>query len=263
MNHKTERYASRNYANKSEDEYKERTRLDIACHIGNAYFILTHHIQAGAKSQFNLVRKEGTGKRTLLTTGSPVSVMILVTSTNFVKVDDITVNYDKKPVDINRILTDLQKKQTNSRSEDGWGSVSSGASNDSNQSKVDSSSSSNNSNNRATHYNRRQPNNPQNPVEVETDSTILTRRKKQLEYCKRTDDYKVYIEEIPKQQRRHSMPKTPDMSRKYSRRQWDGAVKKWKTHVHAVGRDLAKRSPSTNEDKPSKENANPNKSNNN
>jgi len=263
VNHKTERYASRNYANKSEDEYKERTRLDIACHIGNAYFILTHHIQAGAKSQFNLVRKEGTGKRTLLTTGSPVSVMILVTSTNFVKVDDITVNYDKKPVDINRILTGLQKKQTNTRSEDGWGSVSSGASNDSNQSKVDSSSSSNNSNNRATHYNRRQPNNPQNPVEVETDSTILTRRKKQLEYCKRTDDYKVYIEEIPKQQRRHSMPKTPDMSRKYSRRQWDGAVKKWKTHVHAVGRDLAKRSPSTNEDKPSKENANPNKSNNN
>ena len=61
---------------------------------------------------------------------------------------------------------------------------------------------------------------------------------KQLDYCKRTDDYKAYIREIPKTKREQHMPRTPNMTRKYSRRQWDGAVKKWKTEVHAAGREI-------------------------
>ena len=80
---------------------RERTRIELACHIGNAYFMQTKYssnslisstniclfrfIDANAKSQFNLVRKEG--KRQIqLVAGTPLSVMILVTSTNFVKV---------------------------------------------------------------------------------------------------------------------------------------------------------------------------------
>ena len=49
--------------------------------------IVSHHryIDANAKSPFNLVRREG--KRQIqLEAGTPLSVMILVTSTNFVKV---------------------------------------------------------------------------------------------------------------------------------------------------------------------------------
>ena len=79
--------------------------------------------------------------------------------------------------------------------------------------------------------------------EVETDSGILNRRGKQLAYCKRTEDYQAYIREIPKTKREQQMPRTPNMTRKYSRRQWDGAVKKWKTEVHAVGREILRSHP--------------------
>ena len=79
--------------------------------------------------------------------------------------------------------------------------------------------------------------------EVETDSGILNRRAKQLAYCKRTEDYQAYSREIPKNKREQQMPRTPNMTRKYSRRQWDGAVKKWKTEVHAVGREILRSQP--------------------
>ena len=79
--------------------------------------------------------------------------------------------------------------------------------------------------------------------ELETDSGILNRRGKQLAYCKRTEDYQAYIREIPKNKREQQMPRTPNMTRKYSRRQWDGAVKKWKTEVHAVGREILRSQP--------------------
>lgn len=62
-----------------------------------------------------------------------------------------------------------------------------------------------------------------------------------MDYCKRTDDYKAYVGEIPKTKREPHMPRTPNMTGKYSRRQWDGAVKKWKTEVHAAGREIIRR----------------------
>ena len=74
--------------------------------------------------------------------------------------------------------------------------------------------------------------------DVETDKDILARREKQLEYCKKTDDYKAYIDAVPKNNRVDKMPRTPIMTRKYSRRQWDGAVKHWKTQVHTIGREI-------------------------
>ena len=36
-----EKYQQRHFSVKSEEEYKERTKIDLACHIGNAYFMQT------------------------------------------------------------------------------------------------------------------------------------------------------------------------------------------------------------------------------
>jgi len=263
---------SERYNPKKEDDTKVRTRIDLACHIGNAYFILTHYIASGAKSPFNIVKQEGSGKRIVLESGTPVSVMVLVTSTNYVKVDSLSINHEKKPVDINKILTDLQKKQAHlggQKKEDNWGSLSSGLDSESSRSKSSPSQSNNNNNGNNSVKTQGRPlirsrKGDQNPtpaaVDFETDLTILMRRQKQIEYCKRTDDYKIYAREIPRQSRSFTMPKTPDMNRKYSRRQWDGAVKRWKTQVHSTGRDLASAHSSSSGSDQSlpKENANPN-----
>ena len=264
---------SERYNSKKDDDTKMRTKIELACHIGNAYFILTHYIASGAKSPFNIVKTEGSGKRIVLDSGTPVSVMVLVTSTNFVKVDSLSVNHEKKPVDINKILTDLQKKQAHiggQKKEGNWGSLSSGLDSESSRSKTSPSQSNNNNNCNNSVKPQGRPGRPsprkgdQNPppdaADLETDFTILMRRQKQIEYCKRTDDYKIYAREIPRQSRSFTMPKTPDMNRKYSRRQWDGAVKRWKTHVHSTGRDLANShsSSSGSDQSPPKENTNPN-----
>ena len=36
-----EKYQQRHFSVKAEEEYKERTKIDLACHIGNAYFMQT------------------------------------------------------------------------------------------------------------------------------------------------------------------------------------------------------------------------------
>ena len=54
-----------------------------------------------------------------MTTGQPLTVRILVTSTNCVKVDDISPTYDKRRVDINKILTDLQRQQQSTGNNEG------------------------------------------------------------------------------------------------------------------------------------------------
>merc|ERR1712098_796474 len=120
---------------------------------------------------------------------------------------------------------------------------------------------SNNSRNKKRHFKRRKPK-LYNPDEVETDSNVLARREKQLEYLRRTDDYKIYLEMVPKQQRTNSMPNTPDMNRKFSRRHRDGNVKKWKIDVHKVASDQVKQASVSNAivDEFSKDNAIHNKS---
>jgi len=114
VSHGKEKYQPRHFSVKSEEEYKERTKIDLACHIGNAYFMQTRYIDANAKSPFNLVRREGR-RQIQLMAGTPLSVMILVTSTNFVKVDDVSINEDKRPVDIRKIIADLHKKNLNQK----------------------------------------------------------------------------------------------------------------------------------------------------
>jgi len=227
INHCTERYFAR-------DEYKERTKVELACHIGNAYFILNHPIGSNVKSPLNLVKKAG--NKTVLSPGTPVSVTVLVTSTNFVKVAEISVNHEKKIVDVEKILSDLHKLKRGEKLEvcsefRKCEQKSDGASLDTNGN-VDSRDRSGLLKFGQEKFEKHDKN------DVETDKDILARREKQLEYCKKTDDYRAYLEEVPKNKRVEKMPRTPIMTRKYSRRQWDGAVKHWKTHVHTIGREI-------------------------
>ena len=60
------------------------------------------------------------------------------------------------------------------------------------------------------------------------------RREKQISFGKNTVSYDRYISIIPKDKRTARMPRTPNKRRKYSRRQWDGLVKKWKQDLHVV-----------------------------
>jgi len=68
--------------------------------------------------------------------------------------------------------------------------------------------------------------------ERETDENVLIRREKQLSYGKNTQDYDRYTQLVKKNERTDSMPRTPNKHKKYSRRQWDGLVKKWKQRIH-------------------------------
>jgi len=70
--------------------------------------------------------------------------------------------------------------------------------------------------------------------EMETDEDVLNRREKQISYGKNTVSYDKYISLIPKSARKDKMPRTPNKMKKYSRRQWDGMVKKWKQDIHAT-----------------------------
>jgi len=69
-------------------------------------------------------------------------------------------------------------------------------------------------------------------LEPETDSSIISRREKQIEYGKSTPAYERYINQVPKNARTFKMPHTPEKTKKYSRRQFDGMVKIWKIKIH-------------------------------
>merc|ERR1719370_2623793 len=74
----------------------------------------------------------------------------------------------------------------------------------------------------------------------ESDQNILDRREKQIAYGKNTGDYDEYLKKVPKEYRRDRMPRTPNKYKKYSRRQWDGLIKKWKQGVHTTVEALNK-----------------------
>jgi len=76
--------------------------------------------------------------------------------------------------------------------------------------------------------------NPKKKLEMETDEDVLNRREKQISYGKNTVSYDRYISLIPKSSRTDRMPRTPNKMRKYSRRQWDGLIKKWKQDIHKI-----------------------------
>ena len=70
------------------------------------------------------------------------------------------------------------------------------------------------------------------PVQQETDTVVLERRQKQIDYGKNTLAYDQYLKKVPKESRPFFMPRTPDKNVQYSRRQWDGLVKAWKLQIH-------------------------------
>lgn len=69
-------------------------------------------------------------------------------------------------------------------------------------------------------------------VLYEKDPAVLERRQKQIDFGKNTLGYDNYIEQVPKDERTKDHPKTPPMHLKFSRRAWDGLIKKWRIQLH-------------------------------
>ncbi|KAL1490272.1 hypothetical protein ABEB36_012994 [Hypothenemus hampei] len=68
--------------------------------------------------------------------------------------------------------------------------------------------------------------------EMETDPVVIARRQKQIEYGKNTIGYENYLKLVPKNKRSREDPKTPPKCGKYSRRGWEGLIKKWRINLH-------------------------------
>ena len=70
--------------------------------------------------------------------------------------------------------------------------------------------------------------------ERETDPRRLSQRRKEIAYGKNTLGYERYLRMVPKEKRRHPRdhPPTPDPTRKYSKRQFDGIVRAWRRKLH-------------------------------
>ena len=70
--------------------------------------------------------------------------------------------------------------------------------------------------------------------ERETDPRRLSQRRKEIAYGKNTLGYERYLRLVPKEKRRHPRdhPPTPDPTRKYSKRQFDGIVRAWRRKLH-------------------------------
>uniref|UniRef100_A0A1B0GG90 Histone RNA hairpin-binding protein RNA-binding domain-containing protein n=1 Tax=Glossina morsitans morsitans TaxID=37546 RepID=A0A1B0GG90_GLOMM len=79
------------------------------------------------------------------------------------------------------------------------------------------------------------------PHKTETDTAILSRRQKQIDYGKNTEAYERYIQLVPRLERTRDHPKTPDKYGKYSRRAFDGLVKIWRKQLHFYDPPNAKR----------------------
>jgi len=204
--HSKERYLHR-------EEYKERTRLELACYIGNAYFTQFHLVTGASKSPLSLHNPEQ-NSRLPLDPGTPVTAVVLVTATNHVKLQDINVQQGKKNIDITKLLADLHKLKRGEKMKTPTKFT----------------------NEPKTNVNK------ENDAEVETfgefemDQELLARREKQVETFKKTEDYQIYSSSVQKKMRTAKMPRTPERKRRFSRRQWDGAVKQWKLKVHAESR---------------------------
>lgn len=60
----------------------------------------------------------------------------------------------------------------------------------------------------------------------------LSQRQKQLDYGYNTIGYHNYVTQIPKAQRGHGDPQTPDKNQRCSTRSWMGQIKRWRRKLH-------------------------------
>ncbi|XP_018326198.1 uncharacterized protein LOC108737673 [Agrilus planipennis] len=74
-------------------------------------------------------------------------------------------------------------------------------------------------------------------IEREHDPIVLKRRQKQIDFGKNTLGYDNYTKTVPKYKRKKEDPVTPDKTIKYSRRGWDGLIKKWRLQLHKFDPD--------------------------
>jgi len=69
-------------------------------------------------------------------------------------------------------------------------------------------------------------------LEKETDERRLAQRRKEVAYGKNTLGYDRYLRDVPKAQRAKGDPRTPDVTMKASKRQFDGIVRAWRRRLH-------------------------------
>ncbi|XP_049851240.1 histone RNA hairpin-binding protein-like [Schistocerca gregaria] len=75
-------------------------------------------------------------------------------------------------------------------------------------------------------------NNGSTAPQVSSKENRLLQREKQIRYGYNTEGYKIYISKVPKSQRTHDMPRTPNKYQPCSKRSWDGQIRKWRRDLH-------------------------------
>lgn len=68
--------------------------------------------------------------------------------------------------------------------------------------------------------------------EIESDPAVLARRAKQIDYGKNTIGYDNYRKLVPRASREIGEPRTPNRHKKYSRREFDSLIRRWRIQLH-------------------------------
>ena len=88
------------------------------------------------------------------------------------------------------------------------------------------------SNNNFKNSNSQHPRYGQRKITVETDSNVLIRRQKDIDYGKNQEIYAEYLCSVDKHNRTNQQPWTPDKYEKMTRRNWDKQIKIWRKQLH-------------------------------